>query len=103
MFCQLCRRNFSELDYKVHINQHHGGTEPEINYNPDMLRLFTRYQAKQKLNKESQSVKKNVICLKCSKCFGDPQYLKSHMTSFHGVPKDEELRKKWIKAVPRNN
>ena len=89
MVCQLCRRNFKEFEYKVHINLYHGGVEPEINYDHNMLRDFKRYQAKQNLQNEAQHLKKNVICLTCSRCFSDAQHLRRHVTSVHGVSRSE--------------
>ena len=81
--CQLCMRHFKEIEYKVHINYHHGGSEPEINYNKDLLREFKRYQAKLKPGK------KNVICVECSKCFTEVQYLRNHMNVVHGASSTE--------------
>ena len=84
LICQLCRRQFKEIEYKIHINLHHGGSEPEINYNSDLLREFRRYQAKLKiLNNEAKSGNKNVICVECGKCFSEVQYLRNHMTLVH--------------------
>ena len=74
---------------KVHINHQHGGTEPEINYNNNLLREFKRYQAKLILNNESKPGNKNVICVECSKCFTEVQYLRNHMTLVHDVSKTE--------------
>ena len=89
LVCQLCRKNYKELEYKVHINLHHGGAEPEINYNISLLREFKRYQAKLVLNNQTKPGNKNVICVECSKCFSEVQYLRNHMTMVHDVSKTD--------------
>ena len=83
-FCGL-RYVMKDIDYKVHVNQHHGGREPEVNYNIVMLRELNRFRAVQKVKLGGEGVltKKNLICLECSRCFNEMGTLRNHMKSTH--------------------
>ena len=89
-----------EVDYKVHINQIHGGQEPEVNYNITMLRDFNRYHAMLKHQSGGENAsKKNLICLECSRCVMDANYLRLHMKSVHQIM-DFELTEKNFLQLP---
>ena len=100
--CHFCRLKYAmkEVDYKVHINQIHGGQEPEVNYNITMLRDFNRYHAMLKHQSGGENAsKKNLICLECSRCVMDANYLRLHMKSVHQIM-DFELTEKNFLQLP---
>ena len=65
----------------------HGGQEPRINFDVKLLREYTRYKAVQKVKSgaggDVHSMKKNIICIECNRCFNDIPNLKGHMKNIH--------------------
>ena len=78
----------------------HGGQEPRINFDVKLLREYTRYKAVQKVKSgaggDVHSMKKNIICIECNRCFNDIPNLKGHMKNIHQVEQFTVTEKNFI-------
>ena len=81
-FCVFCNKGFPDkLSYQLHINNIHGGIEPEVNYDEEKMKEFMK--AKAPPPKKQLKVIRNMVCLECGKGYVDAPALRRHMKEVH--------------------